>query len=52
MSDTPLAPAATSRPSRRKFITLVGGGVVLAAGVGAFALRDRLEPVPSPATAP
>lgn len=46
------APATTPRPSRRKFITLAGGGVVLAAGVGAFALRDRLETVPTPATAP
>ncbi len=34
---------------RRSFITLIGGGVVLGAG---YALRDRLNPVPSPASAP
>lgn len=37
--------------NRRKFITLAGGGLVLAAGTG-YAMRDRLNAVPSPANAP
>jgi hypothetical protein len=43
--------SATARPSRRRFITLLGGGVVLAAGA-AVTQRHRLEAVPTPATEP
>jgi nitroreductase len=53
MTDTKPTPAAetTRKPNRRRFLTLLGGGAVLAAA-GAWTQRDRLNPVPTPATAP